>query len=215
MRTLLHDYLSGQGFRVETAADGEQALIKAREWKPDLVLLDVMMPGIDGFDTLRQLRRDLDTPVIFLTARVDEMDKVIGLELGADDYVTKPFSMHELAARIRAVLRRARAGSDVDPILRADGLMLDPERHRVELDRREVALTPTEFTLLETLMESPGRVLSRMHLLSVLKVGEDGSERTVDVHVRNIRAKIDPNAGSPRFIETVFGVGYRFVEPTD
>ena len=210
VRTLLRDYFEGQGYVVLTAADGSEALATAREVQPDLVLLDVMMPGIDGFEVVRQLRRDGETPVILLTARVAEMDRVVGLELGADDYVTKPFSLHELAARVRAVLRRARREPAEADVLRADGVTLDRTRHRVEVDGHEVSLTPSEFTVLEALMAAPGRVLSRLQLLDALGSGETGSERTVDVHVRNLRAKLEADPAKPELVQTVFGVGYRF-----
>ena len=209
MRTLLRDYLTEQGFRVETAADGRQALGLARTVQPDLVLLDVMMPELDGLDFLRHFRRERETPVILLTAKVEETDKVIGLELGADDYVTKPFGMHELVARIRAVLRRTRQSSTPEAVLRVGAVTLDRERHAVEAGGQPISLTPSEFTLLETLMAAPGRVFSRTQLLDPLNEG-DGSERTIDVHIRNLRAKIEPNPKQPRYVETVFGVGYRF-----
>ena len=209
MRTLLREYLAEQGFRVETAADGRQALLAARAVEPDLVLLDVMMPELDGLDFLRHFRRERETPVILLTARVEETDKVIGLELGADDYVTKPFGMHELVARIRAVLRRTRRAANAESVLRAGDVTLDPERHTVDVAGEAVVLTPSEFTMLETLMAAPGRVYTRSQLLDLLNEGE-GSERTIDVHVRNLRTKIEPDPRHPRYVETVFGVGYRF-----
>ena len=210
VRSLLRDYFEGQGYVVLTAADGAEALATAREIRPDLVLLDVMMPEMDGFDVVRQLRRDGETPVILLTARVAEMDRVVGLELGADDYVTKPFSLHELAARVRAVLRRSRREPAAPDVLRAEGVELDRVRHRVEVRGEEVSLTPSEFAILEALMTAPGRVLSRLQLLDVLGSGETGSERTVDVHVRNLRAKLEADPSEPALVQTVFGVGYRF-----
>lgn len=211
IRTMLADYFTARGFRVVTAVDGREALAAARATPPDLVLLDVMMPHLDGLEVLRHVRRKVDTPVILLTARVEETDKVIGLELGADDYVTKPFSLREVEARVRAVLRRVQRASEPAEVLRAGALVLDRGRHRVTLGGEDVALTPTEFDLLATLMAAPGRVYSRAQLLERLQGDDDlaGSERTVDVHVRNLRAKLEPDPSAPRFVETVFGVGYR------
>ncbi len=210
IRMMLADYFAARGFEVVTAADGREALAAARATPPDLVLLDVMMPHLDGLEVLRHVRRAVSVPVILLTAKVEETDKVIGLELGADDYVTKPFSLRELEARVRAVLRRTQQGSAPAEVLRAGALVLDRGRHRVTLGGEEVALTPTEFALLATLMAAPGRVYSRAQLLERLQ-GDDlgGSERTVDVHVRNLRAKIEPDPSAPRYVETVYGVGYR------
>jgi len=168
----------------------------------------VMMPGPDGFEVVRRLRGEGATPVILLTARVAETDKVVGLELGADDYVTKPFSLHELHARVRAVLRRARQRPDADEVLRLGALAVDRARRRVTVDGAAVELTPSEFTILETLLAAPGRVSSRGQLLRALG-HEDGSERTVDVHVRNLRAKVEADDADPRYVQTVFGVGYR------
>ena len=208
IRDLLRDFFEAQGYAVVTAADGDEALARARDAAPDLVLLDVMMPGPDGFEVVRRLRRDGQTPVILLTARVAEMDRVVGLELGADDYVTKPFSLHEVAARVKAVLRRTRAGAPAG-VLRGGGVVLDPDRRRVTVRGETADLTPSEFTLLATLLAAPGRVFSRPQLLEVLGA-EDGVERTVDVHIRNLRVKIEADPTAPAHVETVFGVGYRF-----
>jgi DNA-binding response OmpR family regulator len=170
-----------------------------------------MMPQMDGFEFLKAYRKDASTPVILLTARLEETDKVVGLELGADDYVTKPFGMRELVARIRAVLRRGAGDTSSRDVLRAADIVLDRRRHRVEVAGREVALTPTEFELLATLMAAPSRVFERVQLLERLQgYGLEGVERTVDVHVRNLRAKIEPDPRQPRYVQTVFGVGYRF-----
>ncbi len=207
IRTLLRDFFEAQGYAVVAAADGPEALALARSAAPDLALLDVMMPGLDGLDVVRRLRAEGETPVILVTARVGETDRVVGLELGADDYVTKPFSLHELAARVRAVLRRAR-GASTTGVLRAGDLALDRALHRVTVGGTAVALTPSEFAVLAALLEASGRVLSRAHLLGVLGA-DDGSERTVDVHVRNLRAKVEAGPSAPRVVETVFGVGYR------
>jgi len=208
IRTVVRDFFEAQGYTVLEAADGNEALALAREAAPDLVLLDVMMPGPDGFEVVRRLRGEGATPVILLTARAAETDKVVGLELGADDYVTKPFSLHELHARVRAVLRRARQRPDADEVLRLGALAVDRARRRVTVDGAAVELTPSEFTILETLLDAPGRVFSRGQLLSELG-HEDGSERTVDVHVRNLRAKVEADDADPRYVQTVFGVGYR------
>jgi DNA-binding response OmpR family regulator len=172
------------------------------------VLLDVMMPEMDGHQFLTELRRDSNTPVIMLTARVEETDRIIGLELGADDYVTKPFSLREVKARIQAVLRRTNHGETPD-VLHAGRVTIDRGAHCVEVEGRPVELTPSEFELMSILAATPGRVFSRQDLLKRL-AHYDGSERTVDVHVRNLRAKVEPDPASPRYIETVFGVGYRF-----
>jgi len=213
VRLMLRDVLTEEGFRVVTAEDGQQALYAARQEKPDLILLDLMMPNMNGLDFIRTYRREQNTPIILLTARMEESDKVVGLELGADDYITKPFSMRELTARIRAVLRRTggESGAALSDVLRCGGLSLDRASHEVILDGQKVSLTPSEFDLLDVLMTSPGRVYSRLELLERLQgTSFEGVARTIDVHVRNLRSKIDPDAANPRFIETVFGVGYRF-----
>jgi DNA-binding response OmpR family regulator len=201
--------LKQAGYAVRIARDGEAAHRAVAEQRPDLILLDVMMPNLDGFEFMRIFRRGQATPVILLTARVAETDKVVGLELGADDYVTKPFGMQELVARIRAVLRRANPGRAAAG-LRVGDLALDRATREVTVAGRPVALTPSEFELLATLMESPGRVFTREQLLERLQGGEyEGVERTIDVHVRNLRRKIEPDPSRPRYVETVFGVGYR------
>ena len=208
IRNLLRDFFEAQGYTVVTAADGKEALAVARETMPDLVLLDVMMPWMNGFDVVRELRRKGQTPVILLTARAEEADKLSGLGLGADDYVTKPFSFHEVAARVQAVLRR----SDPKGVLRGGDIVLDPGAHSVEVRGEVAEVTPAELTILQALMQASGRVLSRVHLLEVLGRDYEGSERTIDSHVRNLRVKIEPNSKTPTHIETVFGVGYRFAQ---
>jgi len=211
VRTLLREYLTEAGFRVAIAADGREALFVARREKPDLILLDIMMPEMSGYEFLRAYRKERQTPVILLTARLEESDKVLGLELGADDYVTKPFGMRELVARIRAVLRRAEKPASPSEVLRAGEIALDRGAHTVSVGDRQVDLTPSEFELLATLMVSPGRVYSRADLLVALQgTSFEGVERTIDVHVRNLRAKIEPDPSNPRYVETIFGVGYRF-----
>ncbi len=210
VRALLRDYLHEHGFGVILAANGREAIALARQNQPDLVLLDIMMPEMDGFAFLEVFRKEQDTPVILLTAKLEETDKVYGLELGADDYVTKPFGMAELIARVRAVLRRIEKAPDALP-LRVGEVELDEDGHIVIVGGRRIDLTPTEFTLLRCLMRAPGRVFNRLDLLERLKGDSlEGSERTIDVHIRNLRAKIEPDPAQPRWIETVFGIGYRF-----
>jgi DNA-binding response OmpR family regulator len=208
---LLQDYLEEQGFRVVTATDGQMALYMARHTQPDLVLLDIMMPKMDGYQFLRQFRQERQTPVIVITAREEETDAVLGLDLGADDYVTKPFRMRELTARIRAALRRKEEPGDQFEILRAGALVLDERTHTVTQDGQAAPLTPIEFDLLALMMRSPGRVYSRGDLVDLLAdSGFAGLDSTLNVHIRNLRIKIEPDPANPTFIETVFGVGYRF-----
>ena len=210
VRKLAQEYLTEEGFRVLIAANGREALYAARHQKPDLILLDLMMPEMGGYEFVRLYTREADTPIIILTAKVEESDKVLGLELGADDYVTKPFSMRELVARIRAVLRRVDKAEPAQVLCRA-GITLDRGTRLVTVGKQMVNLTPTEFDLLATLMAAPGRVFSRAELLTELQgVAFEGIERTVDVHVRNLRRKIEPDPANPCYVETVFGVGYRF-----
>jgi len=211
LRDLVKAYLTQEGFRVVTADSGRTALHVARHEKPDLILLDIMMPEMDGYEFIRIYRRERDTPIILLTAKLKESDKVVGLELGADDYVTKPFGMRELAARIRAVLRRASKEAPPPEVLRAADVTLDKSSHTVTVAGRPVSLTPSEFDLLAILMSAPERVFSRSALLFQLQgVAFESVERSIDVHIRNLRTKIEPDPGNPRYIETVFGVGYRF-----
>jgi DNA-binding response OmpR family regulator len=212
VRTLVADYLAEQGYKVLTASDGHEGLLVARRARPDLVLLDLMMPGLDGLGFLQAYRRDCTAPVILLTARVDETDKVVGLELGADDYVTKPFGMKELVARIRAVLRRvAIAQQPADnELLQVGDLALNRATRDVTVADQPASLAPSEFTLLGLLMAAPGRVFTREQLLEQLQGNSyEGVERTIDVHIRNLRRKIEPDPTAPRYIETVFGAGYR------
>ena len=208
-------YLESGGYRVVTAGDGRAALTLFRHEKPGLVILDLGLPALDGLDVARTLRRESNIPIIMLTARVEEADRLVGLELGADDYVTKPFSPRELVARVRAVLRRAGPDRDVStPPIVAGDLTVDLERRLVTMAGRAVDLTPTEFDLLVVMASYPGRVFSRMELLDrVQGYAFEGYERTVDAHVKNLRQKIEPDPKQPRYLLTVFGVGYRFVEP--
>ena len=211
VRKLLQDYLTQQGFRVLTSTNGQEAIYEARRSNPDLILLDIMMPQMDGFEFLRQYRKEKQTPVIVITAREEETDAVLGLELGADDYVVKPFRMRELVSRVRAVLRRGEAASDPNRILSVGDLHLDPATHTVTVRGAAADLTPLEFDLLALLMSSPGRVFTREQISSRLAdSGFAGLDRTLNVHVRNLRAKIEADPAKPQYIETVFGVGYRF-----
>jgi two-component system alkaline phosphatase synthesis response regulator PhoP len=211
VRNMVRDYLTAEGFRVLMAENGQVALYVARQEKPDLILLDILMPEMGGYEFLRAYRKERDTPVILVTARLEESDKVLGLELGADDYVTKPFGMRELVARIRAVLRRAGQESPAGEVLRAADVVLDKGSRSVQAAGQPVKLTPSEFDLLAVLMAAPGHVFSRAALLDLLQGADgEGVERTVDVHVRNLRAKIERDPGHPYYVETVYGVGYRF-----
>ncbi|MEI2690130.1 MAG: response regulator transcription factor [Anaerolineae bacterium] len=212
----LRGYLEHAGFRVVAAYDGQAALTTFRHEKPDLVLLDLMLPGIDGLDVCRIMRRELKTPIIMLTARAEEADKLIGLELGADDYVTKPFSPREVVARVRAVLRRVEDAGQGGELLRIGDLSLDLASHRITRAGQPVELTPTEFSLLATLARHPGRTLSRAQLLALAQDNPyEGYERTIDVHIRNLRAKIEPDPKHPRYVVTVYGIGYRLEEWDD
>jgi DNA-binding response OmpR family regulator len=211
--SLLKAYLTQEGFRVVGAANGREALYVARQEKPDLIVLDVMMPEMDGYAFMAQHRKDRSTPIILLTARVDPDDKVVGLEMGADDYLTKPFRPRELLARIRAVLRRAGESEPPAPVLRIGEVTLDRQDHLVRVGERAVDLTPSEFELLGALMSSPGRAFTRLDLLDrVQGTAYEGYERTIEVHVKNLRAKLEDNPRAPRYIETVYGIGYRFAQ---
>lgn len=210
VRDLLREYLTEQGYRVMCANNGKEGLFTARHHPPDLILLDIMMPEMDGLEFLKSFRKTSNIPIIFLTAKVMEIDKVLGLELGADDYVTKPFSMAEVLARIRAVLRRGEPVQSKQ-VFQTGRLWLDREARVVRADGKPVDLTRSEFDLLAVFMESPSRVFKRSELLERLQ-DEEGfaSERTIDVHVRNLRSKIEQDPSQPRHVVTVFGVGYRF-----
>ena len=212
---LVRDYLERAGFTVAVAADGPSALRAARSARPDIVVLDLGLPGMDGLDVARELRRDGEVPVIMLTARTEEADRVAGLELGADDYVSKPFSPRELVARVRAVLRRTDSARTQGDVVRAgDALVLDAARMEASVDGRSVELTPTEFALLLHMARQPGRVFTRAQLLDAVHgVAVESYERAIDAHVKNIRRKIEPDPRAPRHLLTVFGVGYRVAEP--
>jgi len=209
---LVRDYLEHAGFGVIVARDGREALMRARSEVPDLVILDLGLPGLDGLDVTRSLRQDSGVPLIMLTARDSETDRVLGLELGADDYLTKPFSPRELVARVRAVLRRNRPES-LDAVLRVGELELDVPRLRASVGERLITLTATEFQLLVTLARQPGRVFTRAQLLDAIH-GEalEAYERAIDAHVKNIRRKLEPDPRHPRYVQTVYGVGYRMAD---
>jgi DNA-binding response OmpR family regulator len=206
-------YLEKEGFRVAEAAGGEEALRLFEEMSPALIVLDIMIPEPDGWEVCRRIRSRSSLPIIMLTAREDEVDKVVGLELGADDYLTKPFSPRELVARVKAVLRRTRPVSESQEVLHAGDLVIDASRRRVTQGEREVELTPREFDLLYTLALNRGIVLSRERLLErVWGYDYYGDTRTVDVHIRHMREKLGEDSSSPRYVETVWGVGYKFRE---
>ncbi len=211
VRNLVREYLEAEGFRVFIAANGREALYTARAEKPDLILLDIMMPEMSGYEFIKLYRKERETPIILLTAKLDETDKVLGLELGADDYVTKPFGMKELVARINAVLRRAvRTPLEADMLILGD-IHLDRFSRTSHVNGELVNLTPSEFDLLYILMSTPGRVYSRSELLLKLQGSTlENVERTIDVHVRNLRTKIEKDPSHPKHIITVFGVGYKF-----
>ncbi len=209
---LVADYLENAGFSVVVARSGDEALMRVRTDEPDLVVLDLGLPGLDGLDVARAIRRNGELPIIMLTARDDETDRVLGLELGADDYVIKPFSPRELVARVRAVLRRHAPARDAER-LRAGDLVLDLPRMMVTRAGQPVDLTATEFSLLAAMARHPGRVFTRSQLLDAIHgVAFESYERAIDAHVKNIRRKLQPVPGGPQYIQTVYGVGYRFAD---
>jgi len=210
---IVRSYLEKDGFQVVTAEDGRQALDVARREHPDLVVLDLMLPAMSGWDVCRTLRAESRVPIIMLTARDEDVDKIVGLELGADDYVTKPFNPRELTARVHAVLRRSQSARQEQRMIAAEGLEIDPERHEVKRDGHPISLTRTEFGLLQSLAEQPGRVFTRLQLLERVQSEEyEGYERSIDSHIRNLRQKIEPDPRQPHYVLTVFGVGYKFTE---
>src|SRR6478672_410499 len=214
--TLARDYLEHAGFAVVTAGDGPAALTTVRQRRPDLVVLDLGLPQLDGLDVTREIRRTSSLPIVMLTARDDELDKLLGLELGADDYLTKPFSPRELVARVKAVLRRTENAGTPPELLRSGGLTIDVPRHRVEVDGRVVELTPTEFELLVALARQPGRILTRSQLLDAIHgIAYEAYERAIDSHVKNLRRKLEPEPSTPRYVLTVHGVGYRLADERD
>lgn len=213
---LARDYLEHAGFEVLTSADGAAALQLARSRRPDLVVLDLGLPTMDGLDVMRALRAESSVPIVVLTARDDELDKVLGLELGADDYMTKPFSPRELVARVRTVLRRSeRVGAPASRFGAGD-VLVDRDRHEVTITGRNVDLTATEFGIVAALAAQPGRVFTRSQLLDAVHgVAFESYERAIDAHVKNIRRKLEPDPHAPRYLLTVHGVGYRLADPAD
>ncbi len=210
---LARDYLEHAGFEVITAGDGPGALAATRTRKPDVLVLDLGLPGMDGLDVARTIRRESNLPIVMLTARDDEVDRVLGLEIGADDYVTKPFSPRELVARIRAILRRIDREAEPGDRISAGQVAIDLARMRVEVDGRTIELTPTEFQLLVAMARQPGRVFTRSQLLDAIHgVAFESYERAIDAHVKNLRHKLEPDPSRPRHIQTVYGVGYRFAD---
>jgi DNA-binding response OmpR family regulator len=208
---LARDYLEKNGFRVLTAGDGQTALAAARRERPDLVILDLMLPQVDGREVCRILRRESDVPIIMLTALSEEIDQVTGLEIGADDYITKPFSPRALVARVRALLRRTRGDIITPGIIRAAGLEIDPGKYSVSFHGSPIKLTPNEFKLLRLLASHPGQTLTREQLLDDLHGAASSVDRSVDSHIKNLRKKLESASGES-MIETVYGVGYRFIE---
>ena len=210
---IARDYLERAGFKVTTAGNGADALALARSRAPDLVVLDLGLPRLDGLDVTRALRKQSNVPIIMLTARVDESDKLIGLELGADDYVTKPFSPKELVARVRAVFRRIDVPAARGDVIRAGDVTLDKRRMQAEVGDHAIDLTGTEFELLATLASQPGRVFTRAQLLDAIRGAEvDSFDRAIDAHVKNVRRKLEPDPRNPRYVLTVHGVGYKFTD---
>jgi DNA-binding response OmpR family regulator len=210
---VLRDYLEKAGFRVQTVASGTAAVSTFRHAPADLVILDLNLPGMDGLDVARELRRISPVPIIMATARVEESDRLVGLELGADDYIIKPYSPREVVARVRAVLRRAHGTATPSEIVRARDIEVDRARHRVTVGARNVELTPMEFELLASLAAQPGRVFTRAQLLEATQGNAfEGYERTIDAHIKNLRSKIEADPRQPQYVLTVFGVGYRFAE---
>jgi two-component system, OmpR family, alkaline phosphatase synthesis response regulator PhoP len=208
---LARDYLEKHGFRVATAADGQSALAVARREKPDLIILDLMLPILDGREVCKTLRRESDTPIIMLTALAEEVDQVTGLEIGADDYITKPFSPRALVARVRALLRRSKGKVKPPSIIRVGGLEIDSEKYSLSFNSRPIKLTPNEFKLLQLLASRPGQTLTREQLLDDLHGSASSFDRSIDSHIKNLRKKLEIASGQP-MIETVYGIGYRFLE---
>ncbi|MFN8475825.1 MAG: response regulator transcription factor [Anaerolineae bacterium] len=210
---LARDYLENSGFRVVTAGDGQTGLAAARHERPDIIILDLNLPGLDGLDVCRTLRRESDVPIIMLTARVEETDRLIGLELGADDYITKPFSPRELVARVRAVLRRVRGGVRQPGHIKVGDLEIDLHGHTARRNGEALRLTPTEFNLLAVLAQNPGQTFTREQLVDRTHgIAYDGFDRSIDSHIKNLRRKVEPDALNPIYVLTVYGVGYKFAE---
>ena len=212
---ILKIYLQQDGYEVYTALDGDEALRLAREKHPEVIILDLLLPGIDGYEVCKTLRAESEVPIIMLTARTAEQDMIKGLDLGADDYVIKPFSPREIAARVRAVLRRMPGLGHMPEELKSGSLKINFVRHEVSLNGKDISLTPTEFKLLGIIARSPGKVFSRAELIDqVFGYDFDSFEHTIETHIRNLRRKIEPDPGNPEYVVTVFGVGYKFVKET-
>jgi two-component system, OmpR family, alkaline phosphatase synthesis response regulator PhoP len=210
---IARDYLQHAGYSVITAGEGIEAIALARERHPDLVVLDLGLPRLDGLEVAKRLRRESSVPIIMLTARVEESDRLAGLELGADDYITKPFSPRELVARVRAVLRRVESGSGSDGVLSRADLVIDTARMKVTRAGAPIELTATELQLLAALARQPGRILTRAQLLDAARgTQEESFERAIDTHIKNLRRKLEPDPRNPRYLLTVYGLGYKFAE---
>lgn len=213
---LLQTYFDKEGFITYTANDGPEALVAVGEKKPDIIVLDLMLPGLDGWGVCRKIRRDNDVPIIMLTARDEESDRLVGLEIGADDYVTKPFSPKEVVARAKAILRRTHKEMARYEPMKVGNLIIDLERHQVTQDNQPIELTPTEFKLLELLVANAGKVFSRLQIVEQTQgYTFEGYERTVDAHIKNLRRKIEVQPKAPQYIQTVYGIGYKFVSDAD
>ena len=211
LANVLKAYLERSGYQVILAYRGDQGLELWKNQNPNMVLLDLNLPGIDGIDIARQIRQESETPIIMVTARVDEVDRLLGLELGADDYITKPFSPREVVARVKAVLRRVERSPEIaKESLKIGDLEIDQEAYLVKQAGKDLELTPTEFSLLSTMANQPGRAFTRLQLLEAIQgVAYEGYERSIDAHIKNLRAKLGDDSKNPRYIETVFGIGYR------
>ena len=215
VQLMLSDFLLSQDYEVEIASDGNEALEMVRSFHPDLILLDIMMPNMDGYQFITHLRRESTLPVIMITAKQQEADIIRGFDLGADDYITKPFRMRELLVRIRAVMRRSAPRESESSVLTIGDISLDHQKHELTKNGQTIDLTPLEFLVLEMLMQSPGQVIRRAELcIRLMENNYTGSESTLKIHIRNIRQKIGDDLDQPRYIETVFGIGYRFIEIT-
>jgi DNA-binding response OmpR family regulator len=213
---VLKAYLEQSGFQVVTADDGKAALALFQRDKPDFIILDLNLPGVDGLDVCRTIRRESNVPILMLTARVEEADKLVGLELGADDYVVKPFSPREVVARVRTIFRRTTTEPSKPEIIRVGDLQIDPDRHTVMVADQSIELTATEFDILVVLAQQPKRVFTRLQIMELAQGSAfEGYERTIDAHIKNIRLKLEPNHKKPTYIHTVFGVGYKLEAKVD